>query len=550
MSPLSHTALLQLAVDMANSVTASDRFERLLNTVRSHIQCDAVVLLRLQGEVLKPLAQKGLHREILGRRFTLQEHPRLATIHASTVPVRFSSDCDLPDPYDGMLPEHDGDLPIHACMGLPLLADDQIIGVLTMDSMLPGAFDDIPGRSLELIAAMSAASLKTAMLLERLEHHSQHVESVVAELTQEALNKDGGELIGDSNAMQKLQREITLVAPSDYAILIEGETGVGKELIARTLHSRSNRSQGPLVYVNCAAIPENLVESELFGHVKGAFTGADRNRAGKFSLADGGTLFLDEIGELPLAAQSKLLRALQSHEIQPVGQDKVDKVDVRVLAATNRVLEKEVAGQRFRADLYHRLNVYPIKVPPLRDRQGDAALLAGYFCEATRRKLGMRQLLLRDDAVQVLDAYDWPGNVRELEHVISRAALIARAASVGSIVQVHAEHLGLLMSQMSGTADVSEEVSSEQGKHEADSAFASGVERSSSDNSGPVFVPGASEGLKTATEEFQKQLILRQLQHNDGNWAAAARDLQTDRANLVRLAKRLDIEVVREIIVR
>ncbi|WP_315983565.1 GAF domain-containing protein [Aliamphritea spongicola] len=148
MSPLSHSALLQLAVDMANSVTASDRFERLLNTVRSHIQCDAVVLLRLQGGVLKPLAQKGLHREILGRRFVLAEHPRLDTIYSSTVPVRFSADCDLPDPYDGMLPEHEGDLPIHACMGLPLLADDRIIGVLTMDSMLPGLLTISPAARL------------------------------------------------------------------------------------------------------------------------------------------------------------------------------------------------------------------------------------------------------------------------------------------------------------------------------------------------------------------------------------------------------------------
>ena len=184
------------------------------------------------------------------------------------------------------------------------------------------------------------------------------------------------------------------MAQSDFTALISGETGVGKELVARTLHQQSSRSEGPLVYVNCAALPENLIESELFGHRKGAFTGANENRSGKFTIADGGTLFLDEIGEIPLAVQSKLLRALQSQEIQAVGQDKTHTVNVRIIAATNRNLAQEVDAGNFRSDLYHRLTAYPILVPSLRERDNDIGLLAEYFIEQTRRKLGIQQIKL------------------------------------------------------------------------------------------------------------------------------------------------------------
>ncbi len=549
-SPVSQSTLLQFAIDLADSLSAQDRFDRLLNAVRGSIPCDAVVLLQRSGGELKPLAQKGLGADALGRRFEIESHPRFSAICQSQSPVRFERDCGLPDPYDGMLQGFSGDLPVHACMGLPLLADGRLIGVLTLDSMTPEAFEHIPLQTLDVIAAMAAASLKTAMLLQHLEADSLHARNVISELTQEALAKDGGELIGDSEPMLKLKQELALVAPSDFAILIEGETGVGKELVARTLHGLSQRASGPLVYVNCAAIPENLVESELFGHVKGAFTGADRHREGKFSLADGGTLFLDEIGELPLLAQSKLLRALQNQEIQPVGQDQVAKVDVRVLAATNRVLQQEVEQKRFRADLYHRLSVYPVKIPPLRERYGDVSLLAGYFLELSRRKLGLEQLLLEEDARQVLEAYSWPGNVRELEHVIGRAALVANAEvakeSVGrpqglavglkKMTRIQTRHLGDI------AVDLPLRPNAEQCSVPDSAAFASKA----------AFPPDPDSelGLKAATESYQKQLIVRSVSKADGNWAEAARRLKTDRANLVRLAKRLGVEVVRQVSVR
>lgn len=521
--------LLELAIDMAQSVTTKDRFDRLLNTIRNIIPCDAVVLLKRQGQELKPLAQTGVSSELLGRRFEIQFQPRFKVITESQVPVRFARDSELPDPYDGMLQGVEGDLPVHACMGFPLYSDDQLIGVLTLDSLTPGVFDEIPAKTLEVIAAVSAASLKTAILFKKLESHTEHFQQVVSELTKEALIKDGGELIGQSLPMQKMQQELGLVAPSDFAVLIEGETGVGKELVARTLHRKSNRANGPLVYVNCAALPENLIESELFGHVKGAFTGADKDRAGKFSLANGGTLFLDEIGELPLLAQSKLLRALQSQEIQPVGKDQVEIVDVRVIAATNRVLKQEVDESRFRSDLYHRLSVFPICIPPLRERLGDITLLAGYFTEQSRRKLGLVQLLIDDEVIAKLEAYDWPGNVRELEHVMNRAALMARSdkQAHANMTRIRAGHLGEL--RQAGVA-----------------------EQRLVDSTNTSFLADEPESvtignLKAATDAFQAQKIQQALTLSDYNWSQAARALQMDRANLVRLAKRLGIKVTKQL---
>jgi anaerobic nitric oxide reductase transcription regulator len=306
--------------------------------------------------------------------------------------------------------------------------------------------------------------------------------------------------------------------------LIYGETGVGKELVARQIHQLSPRRRQPLIYVNCAAIPENLVESELFGHVKGAFTGADKNRQGKFALADGGTLFLDEIGELPLTAQSKLLRALQNNEIQPVGQDQVQTIDVRVLAATNRDLKHEVEECRFRADLYHRLSVYPVRVPALRERNGDIALLAGYFLEQARRKLGLTHLTLNQDSLKLLNRYNWPGNVRELEHVINRAALKARAAQQNdrAIVAVTPKDIGGLEWN----------------------AAPNHLQHKENDNGAISQVKiDTAEGLRVATDNFQAQLVSQALIEADFNWAEAGRQLKVDRANLTRLAKRLGIQV-------
>ncbi len=524
------TLLLEVALDLANSINNDDRFDRLLTSIRKAIHCDAVALLGLHQQVLTPLAIQGLSADTLGRRFVPAEHPRLQTLCQSPLPLRFPADSDLPDPYDGLLLARHGDLPVHACMGLPLYSDEQLIGLVTIDSLQAGAFDAIPDRTLALIAALSAATLKTAFELTKLSVSAQHARQLVEELTQEALLRDGGEIIGQSPAMLALRSDIDLVAGSDYTVLIQGETGTGKELVARTLQQKSRRKTGPLVHLNCASLPETLAEAELFGHAKGAFTGAERERPGKFLLADGGTIFLDEVGELPLSIQSKLLRVLQSGEIQPVGKDLVQKVDVRVLAATNRDLAEEVRAGRFRADLYHRLSVYPLTVPPLRARAGDVVLLAGYFLEQIRRKLGMRQLKLAPDATALLGQYHWPGNVRELEHQLSRAALKAGAVAdtASGIVVIDAAALGL--GDKTTAAVAMRENSTDAGGR----ALLSG---------GAAAQPAWPADLKLATDAFQRQQISAALQQAGGNWAAAARLLQTDRANLVRLAKRLGVEV-------
>ena len=438
--------------------------------------------------------------------------------------MRFASNSPLPDPYDGLLIDREGDLPVHACMGLPLYFADRLLGILTLDSLTANVFDQIPRWTLEIVAAIAAATLNTALMIEQLQQQASHNQQLMVDLTEQARCRDGGEIIGESAAMQQLQQEIDIAASADVTVLVCGETGVGKELVVRNLHQKSALRDGPLVAVNCAALAENLIESELFGHVKGAFTGAEQARAGKFLLADNGTLFLDEIGELPLAAQSKLLRVLQSYEIQPLGQDTVQHVKVRIIAATNRDLLQEVQRGNFRADLYHRLSVYPITVPSLRERGGDIALLVGYFLEQNRRKIGLKQLKIDTAALTALSSYDWPGNVRELEHVISRSALKARArGNSAHLVVIQRQDCGLLSSDKTSSAAKT-----------ASTALA--VQRE------PIAV---DMPLREATDNFQRQLIVQALEESSGNWAQAARVLKVDRANLARIAKRLAIKQVK-----
>jgi transcriptional regulator with GAF, ATPase, and Fis domain len=223
--------------------------------------------------------------------------------------------------------------------------------------------------------------------------------------------------------LNKVLRSVEQVASTDSTVLILGETGTGKELLARAIHSISNRADRPLVKVNCATLPENLIESELFGHEKGAFTGATSRKIGRFELAQDGTIFLDEIGELPLSLQTKLLRVLQEGEFERLGDPKTFKVDVRVIAATNRILEKEIEEGSFRKDLFYRLNVFPIKIPPLRERREDIPLLVKHFLKKYNTKVGKELQLISKEMMERLQSYDWPGNVRELENIIERAVV-------------------------------------------------------------------------------------------------------------------------------
>jgi len=265
-----------------------------------------------------------------------------------------------------------------------------------------------------------------------------------------------GRIIGESPALQKMLTRVEAVAQTSASVLIQGESGVGKELVAHVIHARSSRSQGPLVKVNCASIPHELFESEFFGHVKGAFTGAHRDRVGRFQLADGGTIFLDEVGEIPLDLQSKLLRVLQESEYERVGDDRTHSVDVRVVAATNRDLEQAVAAGRFREDLFYRLSVFPIEVPPLRERGDDVLQIASHFLERTCQEFGHRPLTFSKQQAALLKRYDWPGNIRELKNVIERAVILSR----GKVLR-----LDLAMNDILIAVQTSETLPQDNGNH-------------------------------------------------------------------------------------
>ncbi|QJD58743.1 nitric oxide reductase transcriptional regulator NorR [Pseudomonas sp. gcc21] len=509
--------LLQVIADLAQHHPPARRFQRFLEAIRQALPCNAVALLQLRGAALVPQAVDGLSTDTLGRHFMVDSHPRLAKILLSHEPVRFPSDSGLPDPYDGLLSEVTGDLHVHDCLGVALCLDHAPWGVLTLDALSPDAFDAIEPSTLRFIARLAEAVVHVAELTNQLQTRAERHQLMTQALVSEHSPQ---ELIGRSKAMQQLEQEIEMVAQSDLAVLITGETGVGKELVARRLHALSTRTQAPLIYVNCAALPENLVESELFGHTKGAFSGAVQNRVGKFELAHGGTLFLDEIGELPLTVQPKLLRALQSGEIQRVGSDSHLQADVRIVAATNRDLHREVAEGRFRADLYHRLSVYPIEVPSLRSRQKDVLLLAGHFLEQNRRRIGLRGLRLDPSARDALLAYPWPGNVRELEHVISRAVLKvqAQAGDTRRLLSITADLLDL---GAPGSLALAQSPSAVSGSTTA------------------AIEPDLT--LRQATDRFQVEVIRNALARHDNNQARAARELGMDRGNFARLKKRLGI---------
>ena len=313
-------------------------------------------------------------------------------------------------------------------------------------------------------------------------------------------------MVGESYAMTQLREQVAMAAPTNGRVLIFGENGTGKELVARSIHALSRRRRGPFVEVNCAAIPEELNESELFGHVRGAFTGAVADRQGKFEAADGGTIFLDEIADMTLKTQAKVLRALQEQVVEPVGSTARVRVDTRVLAATNKDLQAEIRNGRFREDLYFRLNVIPIFVPPLRERREDIPLLAAHFTRVFAREYGRRIKTLDDGAAARLASHPWPGNVRELRNVVERLMIMVPGDSV------RAEDLPFL-----GTA----------------------LPPQASAEAGPL-VP-----LHEARDQFEREYILKALGQQQGNISRTADILGVERSNLYRKMRSLGIAPVR-----
>ncbi|MDE2680530.1 MAG: sigma-54 dependent transcriptional regulator [Verrucomicrobiota bacterium] len=363
---------------------------------------------------------------------------------------------------------------------------------LAVQCMAKGAFD-------YLLKPFSNEQVE--IILRKAEQFAQ-VLNVNQFLTSQEAEDPENEILGESEATNKLRKLIRRVAQTNATVLIQGENGTGKELVAHAMHRNSNRKDGPFIKLNCAALPENLVESELFGHEKGSFTGATNKREGRFELAHGGTIFLDEISELSLPLQSKLLRVLQEREFERVGGNRTIKVDVRVVAATNRKLEQSVEKNEFRQDLYFRLNVVPVHVPALRERDGDVPLLAEAFCQRFIRNHGVPVKGLTPESLTALQGHDWPGNIRELQNVLERAVILC-----GEDGYIHPEQLGLTAPPQAGEGDAPTGAIEENPAAVVSTAAAAAI------------------GAPSTLADLEKQHILSTLKQCEGNRTRTAETL-------------------------
>jgi Nif-specific regulatory protein len=376
---------------------------------------------------------------------------------------------------------------------VPIVYDSRVVGVLSADKVARHV--ENLDRELSLLSAV-AELLAKAVQSRGLEEENRRLRRIVGR--SQTLSPD---IIGHSKVIQDVFGLVAQVADSNSTVLVHGETGTGKELVARAIHKKSSRLKGPLVQVNCAAIPDTLIESELFGHERGAFTGALHQRRGRFEEAHGGTIFLDEVGELSSTAQVKLLRVLQEKQFQPLGSSRVVRVDVRIIAATNRVLEQDLAIGRFRADLFYRLNVFPIYLPPLRDRGSDILLLADHFVLKYAREMGKPALKISHAVSDILLAYHWPGNVRELENCMERAVVLITKDTIETV------HLPPSLQALARTED-----RKEQGK------------------------------LNTVVEAQERTLILDALKEAGGNQTKAAKLLGTTKRIVQYRIQKLGID--------
>jgi transcriptional regulator with GAF, ATPase, and Fis domain len=372
-------------------------------------------------------------------------------------------------------------LQLQSVMCAPLTARGEVFGVIYLgNDSVRDLFDARSLETLTVFASQASLLLQNALLLRDLRRENEQLREAVE-------NRRYGEMLGSGPSMREVYRRIEKVAPTDVTVLIQGETGTGKELVAREIHRRSPRAGGPFVAINCAAIPEGLLESELFGHVKGAFTGAVASRPGRFQAAAGGTLLLDEIGEMPPPLQVKLLRAIQERAVQRVGDSRPEPVDIRVLAATNRDLEEDVRRGRFREDLFYRLNVVAIGLPPLRERGDDVTVLARWFLQRDAVLFDSRARGFAPGAISAIRKYRWPGNIRELENRVKKGAVLAD----GPLITADDLDLGLT---------------------DLEPALA----------------------LAQAVEEFRRSYIREVLERNGGNRTRTAKDLEVDPRTIFR----------------
>ncbi|MDF3067368.1 MAG: transcriptional regulator, NifA subfamily, Fis Family [Polyangiaceae bacterium] len=406
---------------------------------------------------------------------------------------------------------------IRSTIGVPLWKGDDILGVLQVDNRdAPAMFDRRDVEALGVLARGASLAVVSARLIQKLTVAEEQLRKENQFLRGRERSRAGEKrIVGESRRLEQVLAQLGKVVDTRVTVLIEGETGTGKELFASAIHYRSQRRDKLFVAQNCAAFPENLLESELFGHKRGAFTGATDEKKGLFEVADGGTLFLDEVGEMPLALQAKLLRVLQEGEVRPIGAAMARRVNVRIVAATNRNLEREVTEGRFREDLYYRLKVFPLRVPPLRERREDVPVLAKHFLERYTREFGRELHGFTPPALEILSAYDWPGNVRELENEVQRAVIQAEGERF-----VTPELLSARVRKNEGKSVPPIAASAPPPEEEAD------------DGSGT---------LREMMDRVERRILVRTLQSHGNNKTAAAKALGITREGLHKKLKSLGL---------
>jgi transcriptional regulator with GAF, ATPase, and Fis domain len=480
----SYRKLFEFSEKLLANYELADLLESLMDAVIAITNADKGFLILLEGNDLRVKVARNVRKENLADALSHLSDSIVDKVVKTRKPVIVSDamkDTEFQNAMSVM------SLQLSSVMCVPLLERGNLLGAIYVgNNSVAELFDESHLEVLTIFAAQASLIIRNALLVNELKIDNRLLSEKL-----EAMRF--GDIIGACPAMQEVFKKVQKIATTDISVLITGETGTGKELIAREVHRRSGRAKGPFVTINCGAIPENLLESELFGHVKGAFTGAVANKPGKFHAADGGTIFLDEIGEMPINLQVKLLRALQEKIVVRVGETRPEPVDIRVLAATHRNLENDIKNNRFREDLYYRLNVVNIHLPPLRDRGDDVMVIAKYLLNRYTGEFGGTVKGFSPNAAIAIKKFGWPGNIRQLENHIKKACVLADKAMLGP------DDLGL-------TGDVL-----------------------------PSILP-----LAEAKEKFQREYINQVLELNNGNRTKTARDLGVDPRTIFRHLEKED----------
>ena len=473
-----YTKLYEFSERLIHQRDLGELLDALMDAVIEITNADKGFLILFEGETLDVKVARNLNREHIADAVSQLSDSIIAKVVRSRKPV-IVSDALRDDEFSSS--KSIMQLKVSSVICVPLLDRGRLLGLIYVgNDSIRDLFQQDTMRVLTVFASQASLIVANALLMNELRVDNRRLNERLEQYR-------FGEIVGTSPPMQQVFRKVEKIAATDISVLITGETGTGKELIAREIHNRSPRAGKPFITINCGAIPENLLESELFGHVKGAFTGAIANKLGKFQAADGGTLFLDEIGEMPIELQVKLLRAIQEKVVFRVGDTRAETVDIRILAATNRELEKEIAAGRFREDLYYRLNVVNVELPPLRARGEDVLVIARYLLSRYSREYDAKVKGLSPNAAVAIRKHNWPGNIRELENRIKKAIVLCESSVIGP------DDLGL-------TPDVLPQILT----------------------------------LAEAKERFQREYINEVLALNNGNRTKTARDLGVDPRTVFR----------------